>query len=297
MVPAWTMLLAGHYQVQRQGVLLVKPVWALPGQLWLALALYSGLMGSVYIVNQIFDVETDRLNNKLFLVAEGYVNRKAIWAEAVILLAAALALSLYFFSRAFALMILLSGILGLLYSIPPFKLKGKPFLDMLANGLGYGGLAFAVGWLVSGEYGPRIWLSSAPYVLAVAAVYVNTTIPDCRSDQATGNITTGVFLGEKATIWLGLGLMAVSAGLSFYLKDWLCLVASVSALPLFVMAAVTRKLRWTMLSYQGGSLALVLLIGLMYPVFFLLLGVTYLSLKIYHKKRFQMDYPRFADRG
>jgi len=297
LVPAWTMLLAGFYQAQRQAGIPVKPVWLLPGKLWLALALYSGLMGAAYIVNQIFDVETDRLNKKLFLVAEGYVSKSGIWAEAVILMVLALALAAYFFNRTFAVMMLASGILGLLYSMPPFKFKAKPFLDMTANGFGYGGLAFATGWLVLGQYSEKIWLAAAPYMLAVAAVYVNTTIPDYHSDKATGNITTGVFLGGTVTIGLGLALMAGSAGLAYYLNDRLCLIASVCALPLFLTAVITGKMRWTMVSYQGGSLVLVLLVGMMYPVFFLLLAATYLALKVYHKKRFNLDYPRFADRA
>jgi 4-hydroxybenzoate polyprenyltransferase len=297
LVPAWTMLLAGHYQAQRMAGLAVKTTWLLPSRLWLALALYSALMGAVYIVNQIFDVETDRLNKKLFLVAEGYVGKAAISVEAVILMALALALSVFFFSRTFAVIILASGILGLLYSVPPFKFKAKPFLDMAANGFGYGGLAFAAGWLVSGGYSEKIWLAAAPYMLAVAAVYVNTTIPDYHSDKATGNITTGVFLGGTVTIWLGLIMMAGSAALAFFLNDRLCLIASACALPLFIMAVATGKMKWTMLSYQGGSLIMVLLVGMMYPVFFLLLAATYLSLKVYHKKRFNMDYPKFADRG
>ncbi|MDO9390929.1 MAG: hypothetical protein Q7U71_04055, partial [bacterium] len=127
--------------------------------------------------------------------------------------------------------------------------------------------------------------------------YVNTTIPDYHSDKATGNITTGVLLGGTVTIGLGLALMAGSAGLAYYLNDRLCLIAAVCALPLFLIAVVTGKMRWTMMSYQGGSLVLVLLVGMMHPVFFLLLLGTYLALKVYHKKRFNMDYPKFADRG
>ncbi|HTY08845.1 MAG TPA: hypothetical protein VMF29_06745, partial [Candidatus Edwardsbacteria bacterium] len=81
LVPAWTMLLVGHYQ----GSATHRMTWRLPGRLWLALGLYSGLMGAVYIVNQIFDVETDRLNRKLFLVADGFVSRPAIAIEAALL--------------------------------------------------------------------------------------------------------------------------------------------------------------------------------------------------------------------
>jgi 4-hydroxybenzoate polyprenyltransferase len=293
LVPAWTMLLAGYFQAAG----IARMTWRLPPEMWLMIALYSGLMGASYIVNQIFDAETDRLNKKLFLVAEGYVGRRAIAIEAGLLFAGAVTVAFWKFPPRTGWLVLASGILGLLYSVPPFKFKAKPFLDMLANGIGYGGLAFATGWSVGGPASGWVWRGALPYVLAVSAVYLNTTLPDYQSDKATGNVTTGVLLGGKATAWMALLLMAASAALSWRLHDNLCLVASACALPLFLFAVITQKMRWVMLSYQGGALLLVALVGLVFPVFFVMLIATYAALKYYHKWRFGMDYPRFADRG
>jgi 4-hydroxybenzoate polyprenyltransferase len=261
------------------------------------LLLYSCLMGAVYIVNQIFDVETDRLNRKLFLVAEGYVDRTAVWVEAGLLFGGAITLAFNRYPPAVGLLMAASGALGLLYSVPPFKFKARPFLDVLANGFGYGMLAFATGWAAAGKYSDAVWLASAPYVLAVAAVYLNTTIPDYASDKATGNVTTGVFLGGRATTWLALFLMAVALALALGVGDALCAVAAGCSLPLFIMAAVSGRMRWVMLSYQAGALTLVALVGMVFPLYFGLLVATFLALKFYHRWRFGMDYPRFADRA
>jgi 4-hydroxybenzoate polyprenyltransferase len=293
LVPAWTMVLAGFHRSQGEWVISL----ALPGRLWLALLLFSGVMGAAYIVNQIFDVETDRLNRKLFLVAEGYVDKKAIIVEAILLLGLSIGAAFVTFQPKFGMVIVLSGLLGLLYSVPPFKLKARPFLDMLANGLGYGLLAFAVGWLSSGRQAGAVWQVSLPYVLAVSAVYLNTTIPDYQSDKATGNVTTGVWLGPRATRWLALAMMSGSLTLSIAYKDPLCLAASALALPLFLMAVITAKMRWTMLAYQAGSLVLVVLTAILYPIYLLILLATYFALKYYHRWRFGMDYPKFADRA
>jgi 4-hydroxybenzoate polyprenyltransferase len=293
LVPAWTMLLVGHYRAE--GGLSIR--LSLPGEFWLAMLIYSGLMGAVYIVNQISDIETDRLNKKLFLVAEGYVNKKAIIIEAIVLLLVSSFLAFWRFSATFGLVIGASGLLGLLYSVPPFKFKGKPFLDMLANGFGYGLLAFVAGWLSSSPAKNTMWLYSLPYVLAVSAVYLNTTIPDYDSDKATGNITTGVFMGPKATRWLALAMMSGSLALSLLFRDILCLAASGAALPLFLMAVISANMRWTMLSYQAGSLVLVVMAGILFPVYIPILLATFLALKFYHKWRFGMDYPKFADRA
>lgn len=296
MVPVWTMILAGYFRGQRFASLSLDR-WRWPADLWWLLLFYSLLMGAVYIVNQIFDVETDRLNQKLFLVAEGYVNRAAIWIEAAVLMSGAIWLSFIKYPPQLGYIMIASGCLGLLYSVPPIKLKAKPFWDMAANGLGYGMLAFAAGWTAGGRYSDAVWLFSLPYVLAVSAVYLNTTIPDYASDRATGNITTGVFLGGRATVWLALALMLLSFILAVSFSDPLAAVASGCSLPLFLAAALTGKMRWTMLSYQGGALVLVLLLGLIFPVYFVLLLITLVSLRFYYKWRFNIDYPRFADRA
>lgn len=296
LVPVWTMLLVGFYQGQR---FLSQPVerWRWPQEVWWIILLYSCLMGAAYIVNQIFDVETDRLNKKLFLVAEDYVDRTAIWLEAGVLFAGAVLLSFTRYSNTVGLLVAASGVLGLVYSVPPFKLKARPVLDMLANGLGYGTLAFATGWAAGGQYSDAVWLASLPYALAVAAVYLNTTIPDYQSDKATGNVTTGVLLGGMATTWLALSLMILSLSLALAFHDMLCTVAAACSLPLFAMAALSGKMRWTMLSYQAGSLVLVALVGFIFPIYFGMLLVTFFALKYYHRWRFGMDYPKFADRA
>lgn len=296
LVPVWTMLLAGHYQGQRF-LALPPDRWRWPQELWWMVLLYSCLMGAAYIVNQVFDVETDRLNKKLFLVAEGYVNRTAVWLEAGILFAFSIILGFRMFGPGPGLLMAASGALGLLYSVPPFKFKARPFLDMLANGFGYGMLAFAAGWVSHGRYSDAVWLAAAPYALAVAAVYLNTTIPDREPDKATGNVTTGVLLGTAVTAWMALGLMVLSLALALALADLVCAAAAGCALPLFAVAAATGRMKWVMLSYQAGALALVALVGAIFPVFFALLAAIFLALRFYHKWRFGMDYPRFADRA
>lgn len=293
LVPVWTMMLAGFHRSQGDWAITLY----LPGRLWLALLLFSGVMGAAYIFNQLSDIETDRLNKKLFLVAEGYVNKKAIIIEAILLFGLSMAAAFGAYPPKFGAVIALSGLLGLLYSVPPFKLKARPFLDMLANGFGYGLLAFAAGWLSAGGQPGEVWQDSLPYVLAVSAVYLNTTIPDYASDKATGNVTTGVFLGPKVTRWLALAMMSGSLALSVIHKDSLCLAASGLALPLFLIAGVSGSIRWTMFSYQAGSLVLVVLTAILYPIYLPVLLATYLALKYYHRWRFGMDYPRFADRA
>ncbi len=294
-VPLWTLTLAGYFWAGEGGGT-YRFAWLPPGRLALSLLLYSLLMGSVYILNQIFDRDTDKLNKKLYLLAEGHVSPRAAWAECFLLIVIALSLSLLF-APGYRVFILLSLGLGILYSAPPFKLKGRPLLDILSNSIGYGGLAFMVGWLTWEGYDKAHLLKSVPYILAVAAVFINTTVPDIEGDRKTGNITTGVFLGIRGTTLLALSAILGAVAASLWLGDWLCLIASVVATPLFVWAAIKGKVKPAMISYQLSGGALVILVCLLFPWYLALLLVTFGALFVYHKVRFGLTYPALADRG
>jgi homogentisate phytyltransferase/homogentisate geranylgeranyltransferase len=90
----------------------------------LGLVIYTFVLGGVYVLNQIMDIETDRLNKKLFLLSGGYVTVKAAYIEMAVLWALALILSVKF-GALFLFLIMLSILLGVLYSLPPIKLDRK----------------------------------------------------------------------------------------------------------------------------------------------------------------------------
>ena len=70
-------------------------------QLWATLCLYTLLMGAVYIVNQIADRETDARNNKLYLVAQGYVKLRILKWQIGFLITLSLLLNLLVFSASY----------------------------------------------------------------------------------------------------------------------------------------------------------------------------------------------------
>ena len=80
LIPGWTMLLLGYYKGLR-GALVAQGSLPLIGNMPIVLRpdneilitflLYSLLMGAGYILNQISDSQTDEINDKLHLVAQG----------------------------------------------------------------------------------------------------------------------------------------------------------------------------------------------------------------------------------
>lgn len=297
-IPVWTLFLAGAYWARvEKGDSFGLVVQFLPDfRTFLSLFSYTILMGGVYIVNQLQDVETDRANRKLFLISEGYVSKRAAIVEIVLLFIFSFGFVLLF-SWSLRIFFLLSLILGLLYSVSPFSFKGRPFLDLFSNGAGYGSLAFMVGWLSLSNFSFEALLRSIPYALAVGGVFLNTTVPDIEGDKNARKITTGVFLGLKGTVWLAFGLVSFAFITSFLLNDWVCILASGFSILFFLWAGLVRSMKSIMVSYQLGGAGLVIIIGFFHLWFFVLLAVTFLGLKAYYRFRFGMKYPALADRG
>jgi 4-hydroxybenzoate polyprenyltransferase len=98
------------------------PTASQPLRLWTMLCLYTLLIGAVYIANQITDRETDAVNNKLYLVARGYVKLKVLKWQIGVLMTLSILLSLLVFPRnlAYLTLISLSIILGFAYSVRRF---------------------------------------------------------------------------------------------------------------------------------------------------------------------------------
>ena len=279
-LPLWIFFLLGVYHAGGEISLKTGIVFVL----------YTLLMGGVYILNQIIDRESDKKNDKLFLLSEGYVSLKNAYIE----MGALFVLSVFgsfFIDFEIFIVFLFSLSMGITYSVPPIETKGKPFLDIIWNGAGYGILAFFVGWLSLAELSRPMFIESIPYFFAVAAVFVNTTIPDIEGDREEGKVTTGVFLGKKNTILLGVFFDLVAIIISYLLKNYICLIGSGLAFPIFMFAYIKRTKKTILFSFRVIPAILMIIVFCLMPIaillFLLVLGIQ----KVYYKKKFNMDYP------
>jgi 4-hydroxybenzoate polyprenyltransferase len=254
--------------------------------------LYTMLMGGVYIFNQIIDRESDRKNEKLFLISDGLITLKNAYIEMVALFVIAVT-GAFFLGVNILIAFLVSLFLGITYSLPSIETKGKPFLDIVWNALGYGVLAFIVGWLSVAELSQKVFIIAIPYFFAVAAVFVNTTIPDIEGDKEEGKITTGVFLGKRNTLLLGLILDLIAIIVAYFLgeKGYICLIGAGLAFPIFLIAYIKKTKKAILFSFRAipGILAVIVffITPIIIPLFAAVLGVE----KVYYKKKFNIDYP------
>jgi 4-hydroxybenzoate polyprenyltransferase len=83
-----------------------------------------------------------------------------------------------------------------LYSVPPVRLKERPPLDSLANGLGYFLLPFVMGYSLNAD--PReMPLRYYLLALCVCGVHALATAADYEADRAAGHKTMAVVFGRR----------------------------------------------------------------------------------------------------
>ncbi len=286
LVPVWTFLLLGYYRAGGDR-------FVLHSNFLLVFLIYTLLIGSIYILNQITDIKSDAINKKHLLLAEGIISVRSASIACVILLAVAFVFATrlppLFFS-----FFLISFLFGIIYSVPPFKFKDRPILDFVINAFGYGFLNFSIGWLTQRPLSGDTFLSALPYTFAVGALFINTTILDIEGDKRSKAITTSIFLGKNNALRLSSVLLILCVASSILVKDMICLIAAVIALPLFVFAFVKDDTKYVLLSIRIGGPILVLLVGILFPYFLLLVLLVFLFLRIYYKKQFSMVYPSLS---
>lgn len=282
MPPVWTILLLGHH---RSAVFSGES--NLPG---LILVLVTFLVGAVYLLNQMYDVESDKLNRKLFFLAEGHISKKNAIFETVLLNLISI-IPAYLISPELGVLFTLGFLFGLFYSVPPFSFKGKPVGGFLFNILAHGNLTFLAGWLMNQPLSGKSILFSLPYMLAVGAVYLNTTIPDIDGDKRSGKITLAVKWGRVKVVIFACFLVLTATALSFFIKDIPFFIASALVFPFFLFGALTRKNNAIVLSTKLSILFLSIAAGFFYPWYFAVLILGFLGTRFYYKARFKLNYP------
>jgi len=295
-VPVWVFLFLGYAYGARLEFMKIHLL--LPRKFWFVLIAFTMLMSSVYVINQIVDKESDRINEKLFLIPYEIISVRSALIVSVLLALSALILSYFLGGFVLFLLFFVSLVLGLLYSLPPFHFKARPFLDFIVNGLGYACVALLVGWYTTENLNLHALVVSFGYFILVCAIFINTTIPDIPGDKKTGKITTGVFLGNRLSLILSSSLFILALIYAFLEMDLLVVVPSLLGAIFSILALWdnTEDMIITKLSYRVPSFIFILLVSIKFPIFLVINLVLLFVLRKYYKTRFGLDYPAMLGR-
>lgn len=285
LIPVWTIYL--HYAAQCGAGSYTDFLPDRPATVHLAIL--TLIFAGTYVFNQIFDVENDRINDKLFFLPRRIISVPAAWAIFIILSGAGIIMAAFMEPRILPA-VLMIALLGILYSTPIIRLKDRPLAGMAANAAAYGLL---IPWIAAGNC-PHGAVSrlAIPYFFAIAAGYVLTTIPDRDGDAATGKRTVAVIFGAAGTLWLAMVFIVAAGATSIWVGNVeLAVTAAATALIcIFPLASYSRKM--VMLACKAPILLLTIFAAVHYPAYAAILLLTCFLTRVYYIKRFGIVYPR-----
>ena len=312
LAPVWTILILG-WITGNPSASLGGRLPAISGGLgrecvlWVALLGFSMVVASIYVINQIADIESDRINHKLFLLPNGILSIRTAWVCAIVCAMVGLGVCLRFLGMGALLLSALGLLLGMLYNLGPVALKNRAWGGTVANFLGHGVLTFLVGWYAAKlAYGVPVTrellltglVASLSPGLANVAVFLTTTIPDAEGDKATGKGTFCVRYGERKTATVAAVACAGALALSFALEynAWVMIWPSAVSLFLFVYLTFSTRRESAFRAFKWPVFLLSAFVVLFVPLYGVLILVTFFGSRLYYKERFGIDYPTFRSR-
>ncbi|MDH4036022.1 MAG: UbiA family prenyltransferase [Candidatus Krumholzibacteria bacterium] len=301
LVPAWAFYALGAHSapdVVLATVLADTGFWCL-----------SAVLACAYVLNQIFDRDSDALNDKGHYLTRGLFGMRTMVAIALVCFAAASLL----YQRVVPgqrFPIVLAFLLATTYSLPPLRFCARPYFDLAANALGYGGLAFVIGATGHGDYFADAWRNGIPWVFLVGATFLHTTILDVDGDAATGKRTTTVAVGVRVSAWVAvlfaLGALG-DAAFSFLERGTRAfpVLVTLAGFLGFVTAAIfieraqrmgpvlmrAARARASSLAVQWMTVIVALTAVLRDPLMLLLLLPVLVAARAYYRARFGLAYP------
>ncbi len=289
LVPVWGFSLFGYYRASAGSFSEIFNLWNRSSLLiFILLFLFSLSVGAVYIFNQMADVEVDKKNGGLPLLAKGIVCRRDAFLFSILLSLFSIVPPLFTEYKVISFLSISAIIIGLLYSFKPFYFSGRPVCDFLSNALGYGVIAFGAGWVCGGkELLNRDFLGSAlPYFLLMCAGSISSTLPDRLGDSSVHKNTTAVVFGLQRAHFIATVLLLITMVTAFFQNDILAIICSAVPLP-FYLGYIFKPTDFFMEStYKiGGAMAMIcsgLIIPLMIPAGIIVFFVTWLYFRIRH---------------
>ncbi|MBN1979946.1 MAG: UbiA family prenyltransferase [Chitinivibrionales bacterium] len=268
--------------------------------LWISLLSFSFIVGFIYVINQIYDIESDRINHKLFILSHSLISVKTAWICAIFCALAGMMICIFWLDSIMVLLYGVSLLLGVLYSVPPFELKNKAWGGMVANFLGHGVITYLVGFYAAFMHQTTgfsvLWHGLIPSMslgFAIIAVFLTTTIPDAIGDRSTGKMTFCVVYGERLTARAAAisCAMALLFALTMPYNTWVMVIQTVVSLIFFITFAISTHKDFAFKTFRWPVFLLSALVIAFVPFYIVLLFITLSASKYYYKKRFNYDYP------
>jgi len=174
-------------------------------------------------VNQIFDLEIDRVNKPDRPLPAGRLTVAEAWIVAAVTAAAALGIAAWLNTTTLAI-VAFTALVVYAYSGPPFRTKRFWWAANPTIAIPRGTLLFVAGWTaVDGDQrlgSMLLWVLGAMYGLFVLGAATTKDYADMKGDESQGCITLPIRFGVRRSIWITA---------PFFVLPWLLLPAGIVA--------------------------------------------------------------------
>ncbi|XP_068642807.1 homogentisate solanesyltransferase, chloroplastic-like [Aristolochia californica] len=190
--------------------------WLLPRALT---GLFALICGNGYIVgiNQIYDIEIDKINKPYLPIAAADFSVSSAWALVLALAAIGFLIAGLNFGSFLSALYTLGLFLGTIYSVPPFRLKRFPIVAFLIIATVRGfllnfGLCYASRAVLGLTFewsAPDVFITTFVTLFALV-IAITKDLPDVEGDRKFQISTFATKLGVRNISFLGCGLLLVN---------------------------------------------------------------------------------------
>ncbi len=283
MLPVWSIYLVS-FQLSNKSNHLNTPHF-------LFLIAITLVIGAAYYINQYFDYESDRINNKIGFLQYGLISKREIISAYIVLTLIGILLSICLGFR-YCGIITLMVLLALGYSAPPLRLKDGALSGLLANAIGYG-ILIPMSIQPKFMYSNRISIFPMIYFfMTVSAIYILTTIPDRKGDISINKNTMATQWNDRSLISIGGMLLVISLFISILMHEFVLSIISFFSLMSFFYALLSPTDSRILMACKFPILLLTLIAGYYFPTYLVFIIVLIMSTRLYYYRRFGIKYPR-----
>lgn len=255
----------------------------------------SFICASIFIVNQIYDLEVDEINNKAKII-DNFISIDFSKKILFFLLPTGFLLIIFIDILVVLPMVLLYLICGMLFTNQNFNFKQNMFMNFLF----YIILAFLLilsGLIYSRSDMTIISLFSLSlkfiflFLLIYGAVVLAINILDQEGDQKSNRITIPQNIGIRFTSIIAFLMCLLSFFIGLYLEEPLSVVSSISSIPFFLYLIFRGKEKDVIRSIRYPILLINFYLFMIFPLLFYPIVITYYISKYYYWHRFSLHYP------
>ena len=241
--------------------------------LFYALLVIFCLAVGTYIFNDVQDCEVDRINKVDRPIAIGSVTRKQGLIVSIILFSFGLMLSALINLETLLTSLVITA-LGILYSVPPIRLRNRFLIVNIVRSSG-GFLSSLLGGAVIGNISPQIIFQGFMFFMLIFSGTPIFDLPDLMGDKVGRSKSLSIVYGPKFGIKFsiaGWSVLTVLAILSFpyFGFNVITPIMLTSLLLIHIWLAYSLLSRWHDVNYCRDACKKIIHLGFFYQLSFLL---------------------------